>query len=332
MRPAASRLHASWTRYWFTPTAPYWLAACRLIVGLSLCAYLWHKDPWDPLSALGVLPTLPAELWHPVSFVGLLGLGPPTQAALTIIWAATLTGAVAMTLGLATRFASIIAALGGLYLIALPNCFGKINHGFNVLGMMLLVLPFARAGAALSVDSVVRRARRMAVPELSSDFNWPVKLIQFSFAFMLLFAGWNKLVVGGLDWVFSDSLRNILVFQNFVVRGGRPTAGVVYPVIQHPWLWTAVAGGVVASELGFVAIMFVRRSWQRAALLAVGFGFVVSLGVVMQLPNPVLLALLLVFVNWNWVVERANLELQRLSRRPLRTRRPYLRRLSNRPF
>ena len=133
---------------------------------------------------------------------------------------------------------------------------------------------------------------------------------------MLLFAGWNKLSVGGADWVFSDSLRNILVFQNFVVQSDGSTAGVLNPIIENPWLWKSIAGAVIVSELCFIAIMFVPRGWQRMALLAVGVGFILSLDVAMQLPNPVLLSLLLVFVDWNWVVERAMRHVHRLRSAP----------------
>jgi vitamin K-dependent gamma-carboxylase-like protein len=300
----AERVRQSWSRYWFTPTAPFWLAACRILVGSQLFVHLRARDPRDPLSALGVIPGLPHELWEPVSFVRWLGLAPPTETTLTTVWTLTVIAAVAMTIGLGTRAASILAAAGGLYLLTLPQCFGKINHGYNVLAMMLLVLPFARAGAALSVDSVIRRARGEMPPKLSPDFNWPVKVIQFSFAFMLFFAGWSKVTTGGLSWVFSDNLRNTLEYQNFVVHEEVPTAGIVYPIVHNPWLWKAVAAGVVLGELSFIAIMFVRRWWQRLALLGVAAGFIVGLAVLMRLPNPTLLWLLPVFVDWNWAAEK----------------------------
>jgi hypothetical protein len=309
MKRAGDRVRGSWVRYWFTPVAPFWLGACRIIVGLQLCNYLRHQEPWDPFSTLGVVPTLPDELWEPVSFVGLLGLGPPNEAALTAVWAVTMAAAVATTIGLATRAASVIAAAGGIYLITLPNCFGDINHGFNVLAMMLLVLPFARTGASLSVDSLVRRARGAVSPGVASDFNWPVKLIQFSFAFMLFFAGWNKVVVGGLDWVFSESFRNIVMYQSFVIQEAQPPAAV-QTVVENPWLWQTIAALVVLGELGFIAIMFVRRTWQRVALLGVAVGFIFGLAVLMQLPNPTFLWLLPVFVNWNWVARKVTARLE----------------------
>jgi hypothetical protein len=243
----------------------------------------------------------------------LLRLGPPTEAILTVVWIATMVATIAMIIGLATRSASAVAAAGGLYLLTLPQCFGKVNHGYNVLAMMLLVLPFARAGASLSIDSVVRRARGRKSPGISPDFNWPVKLIQFSFAFMLFFAGWSKLTIGGVDWVFSDNLRNTLEYQNFVIAGS-PTAGVVYPIIQHPWLWKSVASGVVLCEIGFIAIMFVRRPWQRLALLAVAGGFILGLWVMMRLGNPALLWLLPVFINWNVAAVKGRSLVQRRLR------------------
>lgn len=317
MKLSLEAMTEAWTRYWFKPIPPFWLAACRVTVGLQLYAYLRVREPEDFSSSLGVLPALPDYLWQPVSFVGLLGLGPPSEGTLSIVWSVTLVATVATIIGLATRPASALAAAGGLYLIVLPNCYGKINHGYNALAMMLLVLPFARAGAALSIDSVVRQARGKICPSVSPGFNWPVKLIQFSFAFMLFFAGWNKIVVGGPEWVFSENLRNTLMYQNFVVRGENPTAPVVYSIIHNPWLWKTVAAGVVLGEIAFVAIMFLRRWWQRVALLAVAAAFLLGLWVAMQLPNPTLLGLLPVFVDWNWVVQRLMPLRERLSR-PLR--------------
>jgi hypothetical protein len=74
-----------------------------------------------------------------------------------------------------------------------------------------------------------------------------------------------------------------------------------------------VAAGVVLGELSFVAIMFVRSLWQRIVLLGVAVGFILSLGFAMQPPNPTLLWLLLVFVNWNWAGEKLRWLKERLS-------------------
>lgn len=298
------RAKDAWHRYWFAPIAPYWIAMCRIFVGYQLFRYVRDREPWNEFSGLGVLPTLPEDLWDPISFVAVLNLPPPSSDVLTVIWWITLAAAVAVTLGAGTRLTSVVAALGGLYLLTLPNCFGKINHGYNVLALMVLVLPFCRMGAALSVDAVLRKLRGRPTPVQASHFNWPVKLIQFSFAFMLFFAGWHKVVVGGPGWVLSDNLRNTLLYQNLLVRSETPASDLVMQVANTPVLWKAAAAAALLGELSFILIMFTRRWWARAALVGVGAGFLIGLDVFMGLPNPTLLWLLPVFVNWNWIAER----------------------------
>jgi hypothetical protein len=179
----------------------------------------------------------------------------------------------------------------------------------NVVAMTLLILPFAPAGASLSVDAVLRARRQRRDGHAGSPgppsgaYNWPVKLLQFSFALMLFFAGWNKIRRGGLEWITTDHLRTTLLHHNLALRDGY-VSPFVGPVVENPALWHVVAAAVVVTETAFVLIMFARRWWLRGLLLAGGAGFVLGLLLFMGFWNPELFLLIALFPHWNRILGR----------------------------
>lgn len=56
MKLSLEAMTEAWTRYWFKPIPPFWLAACRVIVGLQLYAYLRVREPEDFSSSLVYFP------------------------------------------------------------------------------------------------------------------------------------------------------------------------------------------------------------------------------------------------------------------------------------
>lgn len=195
----------------------------------------------------------------------------------------------------------------------MTNSWGKVNHGYHVLGLALIILMFSRSGDAWSLDALIQRfvpQLRRRPPERSWQYAWPVTAMQIAFALMFFFAGWNKLMTSGLAWAFSENMRNTLVYQNLLVRDWVNATWVVRAAvdIDQPWVWQLLGAGALFSELLFIAVVFVRNSpWTRRALLLLGVSLVVGLDQLMQLPNPVLLAMLLLFVDWNGAQLRVSL-------------------------
>ena len=84
---------------------------------------------------------------------------PAVLALLDAAWRASLLLA---CVGSCTRAASICAFVLGVYVLGLPQCFGKIDHWSGLLVLTLGVLALARSGDAWSLDALLRCRRREA--------------------------------------------------------------------------------------------------------------------------------------------------------------------------
>lgn len=323
-------LQDRWDWLWYRPAEPYALAAGRMVVAYCSLVVLFGRAP-----RVGGLPVLnwrnlwPLEVsssfapyaendpstYVPTTFLDLLNVPPPTQFGLTVIFGIAAVGSWLLLFGLATRLSAGTVAATVLYLVAMTNSWGKVNHPYHVLGIALILLAFSRSGDVWSLDSFVRR-RLGRVGVLRTDaswrYRWPVTGMQIGYALMFFFAGWNKLAKSGLEWAFSENMRNTLIYQNSLVRDWESASWVVEMAVamDQMWVWYLFGAGALFTELGFVAIVLVfDRPWARRTLLVAGVGLVAGLELLMQLPNPVLLAMLLLFIDWNgihrWVGEMA---------------------------
>jgi hypothetical protein len=329
-------LRRAWNGFWFTPTEPYALAAARIVV--ALCAFRFLVGSPDRLFRVDFSTPYRAyaerdpRTYFPASFLDWFNVPPPTQTWLTLAFALAFVGSTFLLVGLATRPAAFVMSVTLLYLLAMVNSWGKINHGYHVLGIALLVLPFVRSGDAWSVDALLRRAAprlRRAMPRRSWQYSWPVTAMQLGYALMFFFAGWNKLRTSGLDWAFSENMRNTLIYQNLLVRDWEGSSDFVKAVVSvdHMWIWYLLGAGGLFTELFFVGIVLFRRwKWVRRALLAAGVGLVVGLDQMMQLPNPVLLIMLLIFVDWNGIHHWVQGQFVRFQIRNAPTGAPVVRR------
>ena len=73
-----------------------------------------------------------------------------------IIWIVAL---VLSCIGLLTRWSIGVALVLGIYLLALPNNFGKTGHGDAILVLTMGILALSKCGDAWSVDSLIAASR-----------------------------------------------------------------------------------------------------------------------------------------------------------------------------
>ena len=304
-----SRLRQLLEWLFFQPAQPVLAAALRIIVAVACMRVLfgpsWNGSPsrWD-LQMRSLADRDPAS-WDPTSYLQLLMPSAPDLGLVTMLAVAASISAYLTLVGLGTRYATIVLAATMLVLLAMTNSWGKVNHGYQMLGIALLVLPWARSGDALSLDALIRRMRGRARPGPSWRYRWPTVIVQFGFATMFFFAGLSKLIESGLAWAFSENMRNMLVAQNGIWRDWDTAHVIVRVAVEHPLLWQSMAAGALAAELAFIAVPFVRdQPWLRRLGLVTGIGLVMGFWLLMQLPNPVLLILLAVFIDWEGVADR----------------------------
>lgn len=217
------------------------------------------------LSPFRGLADLPAELFRPVPFLRFLDQGPPVEVIVAFQVVGTL-AAVMATLGRGRRFALPIAWICLLFLAGLRASRGKIQH--NDLLLILAAVPFLAAPLEARFASLRR----------SVAFGWPLRCALVVVAGSYLFAGFHKLTESGPAWVTTDNMRWILYTGSQGVHSVWPDLAVA--IADRDWLSHLLAGGVLAFELGFVAVLWRPRLRTPFALGAVALhaGIYLTLG------------------------------------------------------
>ena len=197
-------LRVAWNRFFFAPQSPTPLALFRILYGLLIIATLslLHADWLNWFGPHGWVTLSTVHILEPGPRLNLFTLIPQNDAAITAFFWIFLLFAVLLTLGLFTRASSIIVfcCLASLHQRNL-----YINHGgdtfLRVAGFFLM---FAPAGAALSLDRLIRIWRGKETSALAPRAPWAQRMIQFELAVMYFSTFCWK--VQGEQWVQGTAL------------------------------------------------------------------------------------------------------------------------------
>lgn len=258
---------------WFAPADPRGLASLR-IAFYALC--FWYYLPHD----FTIWGELPASFRRELYLFKLLRLDiadPKTLAMLELVWKVSL---LTSSLGLATRASLVVSFALSLYMLGLPNHFGKIGHGDGVLVIVMGVMMLSHCDRRWTLDAVGRR-RLISATSLppSGEYRWPVQMVRLLSAIVFFAAGIAKLKTSGLEWVFSENLRNVLL-QHHV--HSRPMVDWGIWIAGRPWLCQTLAAFTLSVELLFPLTLFSRRArWLLVtSMFLIQVGIAVVMGVV----------------------------------------------------
>ena len=290
-----ARVQQVWERVFFAPESALNLAAARVLFSVHALWVLLSRD----LPATSSLPpefwtNVPqAELWRFLIFPGHAQLEYSLQyaAILTLIGAAV---------GIMPRLCCFLSALLLYHLAPLETIFwtaSPYQRGFTIDVLALFTLSLAPCGDALRIGKTSPKA-------MSSVYCWALRLAQVYLVHTYFFSGYAKLYRVGVSWMSPENLRSwFLLFsqQDQVMRLG-PVFNTVGPWIADHWWLCAMAGvyGVVVNLL-FVSTLFSSRARWFFIPDAVFFHILVFLTLNIFWLN---LPQLLVFVNWQWLVDR----------------------------
>ncbi len=284
-----ARVRARWQRFWFAPAPPTNLAICRIVFfgGLALLYARRDFSAWAGVSRV---------FWNPIWPFARLELPLLTAAQLVVaqrVWKVALALA---SLGFLTRLSTTTVLVLGFYLLGLPHNFGKIHHYDAVLIFIFATLALARAGDALSVDSVLRRLRRgdaAAVAEPSGEYTWPIRMVWLLLSLLFFGAGASKLRVSGLAWIFSDNLAIFFVQHHYHYGNAVPLTTLGLTLARHRWLCRALAAATIACEAGYPLALVSRR----ARVLVVPGALLMLIGIRVLL-GPTFYEILICHVFW----------------------------------
>ena len=182
-----ARLGSGWNRFWFAPQETSTLALFRIAFGLL--ATFWTLSLLPNLFVFfgpdGIMPTYPQAgrgAW------GILAIS-NSKPFVVLVFAATLLGSLALTVGLRTRFAAIVVYLGILAFERRNPLIG--NSGDELIGCLALLCALAPSGVALSLDRLRTAPGRFW--EFPARAPWALRLIQIQLSVVYLSAVWQKL-------------------------------------------------------------------------------------------------------------------------------------------
>lgn len=247
------RLVGAWERFWFEPGPASRLGLGRAIFcGAAFLFYL-RQDFSEWATAAPVF-------WMPIPLFEKLHL---EVASADILFAAQIVWKISLlmcALGWSTRFSTAVAAVFGTYLLGLPHNFGATQHFDAIVVFAFIILAFSRAGDARSIDAVIRARRGIAPPPARGpEYTWPIRAMWVATALIFFGAGTSKLRNGGLEWVFSDNLRLLLMRAYYHVSDGDPLTSWGLVVAKQAWMSRWLALTTLLVETLYIAGLFSRR-------------------------------------------------------------------------
>jgi predicted DCC family thiol-disulfide oxidoreductase YuxK len=203
---------------------------------------------------------IPPELrFPPVGLGWLLPYVPvnPTAVAFTAVMLRAC--CLSALVGLFSRTSAGLAALLSLYVLGVPQLYGKVNH-YHYLVAFAALLAASPCGDALSCDAVRaawRRADRgqTAPPEPSMAYAVPLRFVWLLVGLLYVFPGFWKLWSSGFDWAFSDNL-SLQMHAKWLEYGDWTP---FFRLDLHPLLFQTAAFLTIVFEISFVFLIFFPR-------------------------------------------------------------------------
>ncbi len=249
--PARSGLLArwwiTWDRWWLAPLPLASLGVLRILAFGTLLWYLASEYAW-----LIRLETVDRWFYRPILIFQLLGVGPIPAGLATGLRPLLVACAILGLLGILARCCGALCGLAYLYAIGQVYSFTNVHHGDGLLGLVLLVLAFCPAGAALAMP--VPWHRRPANQGSEPLYpGWPIRFVRVQIALVYFLAGYAKLALAGPVWLDGASLQHYLILR------GQP---VGYWLAAQPLLCAGLSALTFAWELSFpVVVLWPRLRW-----------------------------------------------------------------------
>lgn len=285
------RVKLIFRNFFLVEESPYNIAIFRIVFFLFI---LTHLDSWR-LATLEFSQWPSAMLDIPMGMKTILTVMPvhPDQVAkmIDVFVIACFLGLV----GLFARLASLVAAITGIYVMGIAQCYGKVDHIHHFIWFML-ILSASRCSDVLSIDSILRswcQAKEGTTTKIENSviYTWPLRFIWLLIGLIYFFPGFWKLV-GSDNWSWSDNLKYQLYNQWFNLGGWVPS----FRIDQHPWVYKISAVGVICFELLF--IVFILFSFLRPIAVIVGLLFHQLIYMFMGIDFFNLQFCYIAFINW----------------------------------
>jgi predicted DCC family thiol-disulfide oxidoreductase YuxK len=295
---------SAWNRFFFQPISPVPIATYRILLGLVLLAnyILMIPDVTEWFTDQGTLSLATAKKLAGGQGLNIFRWLPNADWLVWAIFLISFLAVITMTLGLFTRTSSIIVYIT---LISFHHRNSLIlNSGDTFLRIATFLMMFAPAGAALSLDRLLRIARGKESGPPEAKAPWVQRLLQCQLSFLYIYAFvWKAM---GSMWLSGSAVyytSRIAEFWRFPVPY----------VFEHVWtikLWTW-ATLVVELALGTLIWIKELRYWVLLAGVLLHLGINYSMNI--PLFGYVMMGVYVLFIEpedlqraFGWFKKKAN--------------------------
>jgi hypothetical protein len=292
----------AWNAFFFAPQSPIPIALFRVMYGLLVIATLTLLHP-DWLAWYGPHAWVSLSTMHalePGTRLNLSAVIPQTDGWINALFWIFLGSAILLTIGFLTRLNSLLVFLC-LASIHQRNVY-ILHAGDTFLRVAGFFLIFAPAGAALSIDRLIRIRRGKEDASIQPRSPWAQRMIQFELALMYFATFCVKLK--GAPWLQGTAMYYILHLDEFK-RFPIPS-WFLHPLMLKLESWTAL---VLEFSLG--VLIWVKE--LRYIILTLGLLFHLSLEYALNIPlfQWDILSAYILFVDpadiaraWDWLRTR----------------------------
>src|SRR5271168_2850650 len=252
----------AWNAFFFAEQSPTPIALFRIVYGVLVSATLLLLRPdwlaWFGSHAWLSLPTM--HQLEPGPRLDLFAIIPQNDTLIAALFWIFLASTILLTIGFLTRFNTVLVFLC-LNSINQRNLY--IDHGgdtfLRVAGFFLI---FAPAGAAFSVDRLIRMRRGREAAEIPPSSPWAQRMIQIELALVYFVSFCWK--IQGASWIHGTALYYVYhldEIQRFPVP-----QWLLTPTILKLGTWAALA-----MEFSLGVLIWIRK--LRYIILLLGLIF-----------------------------------------------------------
>ena len=249
------RLITWWNAYWFPPSSTLNLAGARIValavamvvsfpsLGYNIGLAVKNSDFADPQP---LIRAIAAFVPRHVLF---------TADGLTAVYRVSMIAGAMALVGLFTRTALFVFALGFTFFVSHVYSYADVHHREALLVFFLFSLALAPAGDSLSVDALLRRRRARQQGQTVDGVHvldtamWPLKFIHVLLAITYFSTGITKVIAGGLRWMNGYTLQNYI----FITGINREIPLGVW-MAEHHTLCILLSVGTLVFELFYLRL------------------------------------------------------------------------------
>ncbi len=262
----------NWNEFFFEPQSPTPISLYRMLYGILIIADLLLLRP-DWLTWYGRHAFMSMDTMHQVVSghrVNFFELMPQTDFAINIFFWIFLLLAISLTVGFMTRFSSIAVYM---CLLSIHERNGFIlNGGDTLLRVTGFFLMFAPAGAAFSIDRLLRIRKGLEGPIVPFQAPWAQRLIQIQISVVYFSTFYWKTL--GNTWINGTAVYYALHLQEM--------HRFPLPVIENLLLLKVLTWGTLLIEFSLAVLVWFKE--LRYPILITGLCFHLGIEYAMNIP------------------------------------------------